>query len=282
LSKCLRLSAVQEVVFALALRHSSNLEVSALAQAHLRQTVPTLVQSYIETEGSSRQHEGGLHETTPEVLHLILSAILKAPKEVGLSNSAHRAFLDTLQRDFPKDLVPVVLAPLVYPEHCELSPEMSSEGPGLSGGMLETSLADLVAEIGFGFTSSVEECRNNLMKLGGRDITPATVARILTVMCRTHSGLEESLSLQSPGTFSKGNDVRTSWNVEVFVQALKEVVPNFQWANVVAELDHPEFVTKDRQGTHHSNKCTSTRPPNIRISPRDVSHRPILQKMDES
>jgi CCR4-NOT transcription complex subunit 1 len=248
LSKCLRLSAVQEVVFALALRHSSNLEVSALAQAHLRQTVPTLVQSYIETEGSSRQHEGGLHETTPEVLHLILSAILKAPKEVGLSNSAHRAFLDTLQRDFPKDLVPVVLAPLVYPEHCELSPEMSSEGPGLSGGMLETSLADLVAEIGFGFTSSVEECRNNLMKLGGRDITPATVARILTVMCRTHSGLEESLSLQSPGTFSKGNDVRTSWNVEVFVQALKEVVPNFQWANVVAELDHPEFVTKDRQG----------------------------------
>lgn len=247
MSKCLRLSAVQEVVFALALRHSSNPEVASLAQAHLRLTVPTLVQSYIETEGSTRQHEGGLHETTPEVLHLILSSILKAPKDVGLTNNAHRAFLDTLQRDFPKDLVPVVLAPLVYPEHCELSPEMSSEGPGLSGGMLETSLADLVTEIGFGFTSSVEECRNNLMKLGGRDITPATVARILTVMCRTHSGLEESLSLQSPGSFNKGNEGR-SWNVEVFVQALKEVVPNLQWANVVAELDHSEFVIKDRQG----------------------------------
>lgn len=174
LSKCLRLSAVQEVVFALALRHSSIPEVTTLAQSHLRITVPALVQSYIETEGSSRQHEGGLHETTPEVLHLILSAILKSPKEVGLTNTIHQSFLDTLQRDFSKDLVPVVLAPLVYPDHCELSPEMSSEGPG---GMLETSCADIVAEIGFGFTASVEECRNHLMKIGGRDITPAIVAR---------------------------------------------------------------------------------------------------------
>lgn len=134
LSKCLRLSAVQEVVFALALRHSLNREVASLAEAYLRTSVPALVQSYIDTEGSSSQHEGGLHETTPEVLHLILSAILKSPKEVGLTNDTHTTFLNTLQRDFPKDLVPVVLAPLVYPDQSELAPEMSSEGPGLSGG----------------------------------------------------------------------------------------------------------------------------------------------------
>lgn len=94
----------------------------------------------------------------------------------------------------------------------------------------------------------MDECRTNLLKLGGRDIAPATVARVLTVMCRTHSGLEESLALQSPGSFNKGGDSRASWNVEVLVQALKEVVPNFQWTNVVAELDHPDFVIKDRQG----------------------------------
>lgn len=185
LSKCLRLSAVQEVVFAIALRHSSNTEVANLAHAHLKASVPALVQSYIDTEGSSRQHEGGLHETTPEVVHLILSTILKNPKEVGLTNDIHTTFLKTLQRDFPRELVPVVLAPLVYPEQCELAPEMSSEGPGLSGGMLETSLADLVTEIGYGFTSSVEECRNNIMKLGGRDISPGVIARVLAVMCRT-------------------------------------------------------------------------------------------------
>lgn len=136
-------------MFAIALTHSSNEKVSALAQNHLRATVPALVQSYVDTEGSSRQHEGGLHETTPEVLHLILSTVLGAPKEAGLSAGAHQAFLNALQRDFPRDLVPVVLAPLVYPEQCELSPEMTSDGPGgLAGGMLETSLVDLVTEMG--------------------------------------------------------------------------------------------------------------------------------------
>lgn len=248
MSKCLRLSAVQEVVFAIALRHSSNTEVANLANAHLRASVPALVQSYIDTEGSSRQHEGGLHETTPEVVHLILSTILKTPKEVGLTNDIHTTFLKTLQRDFPKELVPVVLAPLVYPEQCELAPEMSSEGPGLSGGMLETSLADLVTEIGYGFTSSVEECRNNIMKLGGRDVSPGIIARVLAVMCRTHSGLEESLNIQTPGSFNKGPDGRTSWNIEILIQALKEVISNFQWNSVVSELDHPEFIIKDRQG----------------------------------
>ncbi|KAJ8969734.1 hypothetical protein NQ317_006395, partial [Molorchus minor] len=228
LSKCLRLSAVQEVVFALALRHSSNSEVASLAQAHLRASVPALVQSYIDTEGSSRQHEGGLHETTPEVLHLILSAVLKTPKEVGITNDIHTTFLKTLQRDFPKELVPVVLSPLVYPEQCELSPEMSSEGPVYPG--------------------VLEECRNNLMKLGGRDISPAVIARVLAVMCRTHNDLEDSLSIQTPGSFNKGSDGRSSWNIDIFIQALKELVTNFQWNSVVAELDHPEMNIKDRQG----------------------------------
>lgn len=235
LCKCLRLSAVQEAIFALALLHSSNPEIVNIAQSHLRSCIPGLVQSYIDTEGSSRQHEGGLHETSPEVLHLILSAILKSPKDLGLTNEIHADLLSSLQRDFPKDHVPVVLAPVVYPDCSELAPEMSSEGPGLSGGMLDTSLADLVSELGHGFTTSLEECRKNLMKLGGREITAALVARILSLMCRSHAGMEMSES-------------RSSWNVEVFVQALKEIAPNLNWDSVIMELDHPDFAIKDRQG----------------------------------
>ncbi|XP_018332618.1 CCR4-NOT transcription complex subunit 1 [Agrilus planipennis] len=237
LCKCLRLSAVQEVVFALALLHSTNPEVVALAQAHIRHTIPTLVQSYINTEGSARQHEGGLHDTSPDILHVILSAVLKSPKELGLTNDVHTNFLNTLQRDFPKDIVPVVLAPLIYPDQCELAPDMSSDGPGLPGGMIDTSLADLVSELGYSFTSSVDECRNNLLKLGGRDVTPSAIARVLTLMCKTH---DDSL-----GSFKESRGA--SWNVEVLVQALKEIIPNFQWNNVVVELDHSDFVIKDRQ-----------------------------------
>lgn len=224
LCKCLRLSAVQEVIFALALRHSSNAEVSSLAQSHLRTCFPALVQSYIDTEGSSRQHEGGLHETSPEVLHIILSAVLKSPKDLGLSNDVHTAFLNTLQKDFPKDLVPVILAPLVYPDQCEIAPEMSTEGPGLSGGMMETSLADLVKEMGYGFTASLEECRNNLLKLEGRDITTGQVAKVLSVMCRTYNGLDESLNIQTPGSYNKGRDGIWTWNIEIFVQVSREIL----------------------------------------------------------
>lgn len=69
-------------------------------------------------------------------------------------------------------------------------------------------------------------------------------------MCRTHGGLDDSMSLQTPGSFNKSNDSRSSWNTEVFVQALKEVFSNIQWNTVVAELDHPELIIKDRQGLY--------------------------------
>ncbi|KAI4469623.1 ccr4-not transcription complex [Holotrichia oblita] len=247
LCKCLRLSPVQEVVFALALCHSSNEELVTCSQNHLRHCVPVLVKSYIDTEGSSSQHAGGLHETTPEVLHLILSVILKSPKEVGLTNDIHTTFLNTLKKDFPKDIVPVVLAPLVYPEECEIAPEMSSEGPGLTGGMLDTSLSEMIRELGYGFTSSVDECRNTLLKLVGRDIASMHVSRILSVMCQQNSSFEESLNIQQPGSFNKSLEGRT-WNVDVFVQALKEISPNLQWGSVIRELDNPNFVIKDRTG----------------------------------
>ncbi|XP_066142150.1 CCR4-NOT transcription complex subunit 1 isoform X1 [Euwallacea fornicatus] len=241
-SKCLHLSTVGEVLFALALKHSSVRDISSVAHSHLRTAVPLLVRAYIDTGSTSRQYEGGLQETTTELLHFILSSVVEAPKEVGVTNDIHTTFLNTLQRDFPRDQVPVVLAPLVYPEQEELFSEMTSDGSGLSGATLDTPLADLVKELGYGFTSSLEECRNTVLKLGGRDIAPSTVARVLAVMCRTHTGLDDSL-----GGF-KSQDVRCSWNIEIFVQALKEISPSLQWNNVVAELDHPEFVIKDRQG----------------------------------
>lgn len=63
----------------------------------------------------------------------------------------------------------------------------------LSGGTLDSSLSDLVKELGYIFTSTLEECRNSVIKLGGRDIAPSTVARVLAVMCRTHTGLDDAL-----------------------------------------------------------------------------------------
>jgi CCR4-NOT transcription complex subunit 1 len=105
---------------------------------------------------------------------------------------------------------------------------------------LDGSLADLIMEIGYGFCSSVEECRNNLVNLGAREISPPAVARVLGMMVRSHTGLEEQVALQNiqtPASFwSSGGESSskekgatdtshpTSWNVEIFVQTLKELV----------------------------------------------------------
>ena len=167
--------------------------------------MPALVQSYISTEGSSNQHVGGLHETSPEVLHLILSVALKSHKEVGLSNELHTTFLNTLKRDFSKDIVPVVLGPLVYSDECEIGPEMSSEGPGLPTSMTDTSLSDLVRELGCSFTNTVDDCKKTLTKLIGRDISASHVAKVLIIMCQS-SNVEEPIGVQSPGTYSKVTD----------------------------------------------------------------------------
>lgn len=66
LKKLLKLTPVQEVVFGLALEHSANPELQKLAGQFVKQKLPELVAAYVDAD-SSRQHDGGLHDTSPEV-----------------------------------------------------------------------------------------------------------------------------------------------------------------------------------------------------------------------
>lgn len=90
-------------------------------------------------------------------------------------------------------------------------------------------------ELGYSFTSGLEECRNALASLGAREITPGCVARVLSHMARSCSGLDDAGGLQTfwgaTGTSpdltkdkSADGSSTNTWNVEIFVQALKEVV----------------------------------------------------------
>lgn len=287
LVKVLRLSPVQEVVLALALSHSTNSELVSLSKAHLRTAVPALVKSYVDTEGSGQQQEGGLHDTSPELLHLILTSITPPqstpptptptkpkPKPTAaisppsptpatppsyITATQHAQFLRSLRRDFPLERVPVVLAPLVYPDCGELESIMAASGGGSSGGAGTgdggaqqdsggatggVPLADMVAEIGFAFTASFDDCRSHLLKLiptppapissSHRIITPLTVARLIQTLIKTSS---------------ESSSGKSSWNLEVLVQSLKEVAanpPGLQWTAVVSELDNAEVLIRDR------------------------------------
>ncbi|KAK7790471.1 hypothetical protein R5R35_006209 [Gryllus longicercus] len=271
ISKVLKLTPVQEVVFSLALLSSSNPDTHNIAFQFVKQRLPDLIHSYIDTESSNSQQEGGLHDATPDVLHLILTNLLFGPKDFGVSAETKEIFLKNLRRDFPRELVPVVLAPLLYPGNTDLPMDkVNQESSTMTNNMMESSLADLLMELGYGCCSSLEECRSALVNMGaGREISPAAVARVLGMMIRTHTGLDsvDQVQLQTPTNFwgsgnsgdsssinkDKGGNVQdgnhpTTWNIEIFVQTLKELVPNLPWNEVVLELDHPDFLVKDRQG----------------------------------
>ncbi|KAJ8667643.1 hypothetical protein QAD02_009306 [Eretmocerus hayati] len=258
LRKVLNLSLIQEVVFAIALQYSQNTDISARALEHTQKQLPELIKNYVNADNNKKQTDGGLHDTSPEILHLVLNYVFEKSAKLYLTSfsaEAKEKFLKSLKRDFPRELVPVVIAPLLYPGDGEASPK-PIELNMAAAQMDNSNLVELIMELGYGFTSSVEECRSSLASLGARELTVRCVARVLAYMARTCSGLEDAGGLHSFWENSGANqdnkekllETPTTWNVEVFVQAVKETNSSLQWTDVIAKLDHPEFMIKDRQG----------------------------------
>lgn len=66
--------------------------------------------------------EGGFGDLAIEVLHVLLShLILHSEEEIGVSSVNVETFVETLRRDFPRERVPVVLAPLLYREQQDIT-----------------------------------------------------------------------------------------------------------------------------------------------------------------
>uniref|UniRef100_A0A2K6U4Z0 CCR4-NOT transcription complex subunit 1 n=1 Tax=Saimiri boliviensis boliviensis TaxID=39432 RepID=A0A2K6U4Z0_SAIBB len=262
LSKVLKLSKVQEVIFGLALLNSSSSDLRGFAAQFIKQKLPDLLRSYIDADVSGNQ-EGGFQDIAIEVLHLLLSHLLFGQKGAfGVGQEQIDAFLKTLRRDFPQERCPVVLAPLLYPEKRDiLMDRILPDSGGVAKTMMESSLADFMQEVGYGFCSSIEECRNIIMQFGVREVTAAQVARVLGMMARTHSGLTDGIPLQSisapgSGIWSDGKDKSDgaqahTWNVEVLIDVLKELNPSLNFKEVTYELDHPGFQIRDSKGLHN-------------------------------
>lgn len=228
---------------------------------------------------SLRPSEGTLTDISPELLQLLLSLIAYGKHtSFNLSDSIYNKFIKKLCRDFPRDHVPLILTPLLYFEESEISIDsiLSNSQNIFKSSIMDTSWSKLIMEIGYSFTQSVEDCKSHLMKGGGRDVTAQDVAKITSLMCLTHTNLSDSsINLPTPNAFwpsttsssstnnesgsNSGSGVTAaqkekltidslSWKPEIFVQALKEVVPNLNWKEVCLGLDHQEFAIKDRIG----------------------------------
>lgn len=120
---------------------------------------------------------------------------------------------------------------------------------------------------GYSFTASVEDCKTHLINTG-REIVSQDVAKIIALMCRTHTNLSDcSINLPTPsnafwqggqgGDKDKAQNIpatisstaeHATWKPDIFVQALKEVAANINWTDVCFAFDHREFLIKDRIG----------------------------------
>ncbi|KAK3536123.1 hypothetical protein QTP70_031029 [Hemibagrus guttatus] len=259
LSKVLKLSKVQEVIFGLALLNSSNADLRGFAAQFVKQKLPDLLRSYVDADLGGSQ-EGGFQDIAIEALHLLLSHLLFGQKgSSGVGQEQIDAFLKTLCRDFPQERCPVVLAPLLYPEKRDILMDRILPDSGeLAKTMMESSLAEFMQEVGYGFCASVDECRNIILQYGVREVTASQVARVLGMMARTHSGLSDGIALQSisapgSGIWSDGKDKSDSsqlhtWNVEVLIDVVKELNPSLNFKEVTYELDHAGFMIRDSKG----------------------------------
>lgn len=258
MSRVLKLNKVQEVIFGLSLLSSSNEDLKSHAAQFVKHKLPDLLRSYIDADVGSVQ-EGGLTDVAIEVLHRLLTHVVHGPREqVGVGDDQVTAFVETLKKDFPKERVPVVLAPLLYPELQDISPDNLIPEPSIfSKSVMEDDLADLIHEIGYSSCASVDECKNTLIHFGVQDITPSSVARVIGMMVKTVFGLGEHVTIQNYGSSSVSLDKLglseltpgpATWNVEVFVQTLKEMIPPLSWRQVIQEFDYPEFHVPSREG----------------------------------
>jgi hypothetical protein len=69
-----------------------------------------------------------------------------------------------LPSDFPQERCPVVLAPLLYPEKRDiLMDRILPDSGGVAKTMMESSLADFMQEVGYGFCARLVVRHENLL-----------------------------------------------------------------------------------------------------------------------
>lgn len=195
--------------------------------------------------------------------------------------SAHR-YLRTLRTrlELPADSI---LLPLLEREPSEPSvaacttatagPEfqatvrMASEVVSVAGLIRESGCVLLLSPIAYRCFSRVVPCRyaccatvagvaDVLSQVPDHLVTASCVARVLGMMNGTFSGLDDAVaihSLTSEGaSWEKKQDgvVKevTGWQIENFVDALKDRNPGLSWREVIERLDYPTFELSGIEG----------------------------------
>lgn len=98
-----------ECIFALAVTHSSHPELRQSARENLRSSLPDLLDSYLGHNSATAAAASGLHEISFDLLQYLLCCLREY-----VTPQLESQFLRKLREEFPREAVPLVLAPLLY------------------------------------------------------------------------------------------------------------------------------------------------------------------------
>ena len=152
----LKFSPLQELHFSLLLSRFSSLgEVRSQAKDLVSERLPSVISLVLSSSSDLRQ------ETQVPFLKTLLEIVKTGHPAVGPDLVAK--LNKHLRSKFGRNCCPVSLLPLLYPlpPTTPTTTTMSVKG----GGLLDGALPDLVLEMGYHFTASVEECRAALLQV---------------------------------------------------------------------------------------------------------------------
>ncbi|KAK6936303.1 CCR4-NOT transcription complex subunit 1, HEAT repeat [Dillenia turbinata] len=238
LCNALHFSVAEKIGIGLALAESENLDVRTTGQNFCLGQIEELCAC----------------PTTLGSVERIQDIILFLYRSEGLARYVD-SFMQMLSLLDPKQSRPVVLAPLL-PE--DLREDRLSRNLDLFYGCgenefneilaeieNETSMADVVKELGYGLTFNATHCKEVLSLF--LPLTEATLSRVISTIARTRTGLDDSQSLYSTfcsaiGSIQMADSSNlSSWNVDVLVDTIKQLAPGINWVHVMETLDHEGF-----------------------------------------
>ncbi|KAK4839920.1 hypothetical protein QYF36_025957 [Acer negundo] len=235
----LHLSVFEKIALGLALADAENLEMRTNGQNFSMGLIEKLRENPASVDSSEQ----------------IQNIIMFLYRSEGLAKHVD-SFMQMLSLMDPKERTPLILAPLLsdsllettmFPRNLDIFYGCSeNEFDDIVAEMeSETSMADIMTELGYGCTVNCSHCIEVLTFFS--PLTEVTLSRILSTMARTYTGLEENQSSYSTfcsaigGTATSDLSCLSSWNVDVLVDSIKQLAPGTNWIRVMECLDHEGF-----------------------------------------
>eukprot|EP01114_Cavostelium_apophysatum_P013415 TRINITY_DN3247_c0_g1_i5.p1 TRINITY_DN3247_c0_g1~~TRINITY_DN3247_c0_g1_i5.p1 ORF type:complete len:2234 (+),score=701.16 TRINITY_DN3247_c0_g1_i5:75-6776(+) len=240
-SKVLKLQLSQEILVGLGLAHSVDAHVRSEGIKFLKNKITDLTPSALKSLPENILHHLLYFlRTNPDGFAKQVQTTIKA---IQKNNPVPQSFSALISEGDSN----IVNSKQVYTK------EGLKKDPLIFELATSTPIADLMEDLGYSCCDTAGALRDILREFP-QPLNEADVAKIIGMMARTHSNLEVGLPLcksfadSGAELFKSDAPQSKTWNLDVFVDVMKETNSQLDWTLVMKNLDHPGFQISDSKG----------------------------------